>query len=224
MAEGLTPSEACRFDALTAPADERGCRLWLGVCSGFGHGQFHLRGKTVGAHKVAWRRANGWAEIPRGLVVRHFDCNRASCVEGSHLRLGTQADNVADMIDAGRAVVGEDHYAAKLTDEKVRWARDNYEMGDWSIVGLARHCGVTDMVMRDVLVGRSWRHITGGVPVRPPKTPRITADEAELILALRAEGWTQQAIADHLGRSLAPVLRVLYAAGIKQERPGRVRV
>lgn len=154
-------------------------------------------------------------------MVRHRVCNYASCVEALHLELGTQADNVADMYDAGRARVGEEHGSAKLTNEKVLWARDRYQAGGHTIIGLARECGVTDMVMRDVLVGKSWRHITGGEPVTPPVTPRLTLDEEELILSLHADGYTQKAIAAAVGRSLAPVLRVLYGAGFKHGRVGR---
>ncbi len=217
----MTPSDQRRWDALVADPDEKGCRLWLGRCSGFGHGQFRWRGKIVGAHRLAWRNANGGAEIPKGLVVRHFDCHRASCVEGSHLKLGTQADNVADMVDAGRAVVGEDHPAAKLTEAAVLKARALYAEGGHTIIGLAEDYGVTDMVMRDALVGKSWRHITGGVAVVPPHPPRMTAADKELAVQLRKAGWTQKAIAARLGRSVSAVCQVLYAAGVKNARPGR---
>ena len=220
----MTPTDWQRWNAMVSePVGEKGCRLWLGRCSGFGHGQFRWRGKLVGAHRLAWRLANGGAEIPHGLVVRHFECNRAGCVEGSHLKLGTQADNVADMIDAGRAVVGEAHYAAKLTDEAVLKARELYAAGGFTIVGLARDYGVTDMVMRDALVGKSWRHVTGGTAVAPPRPLHFTEEEKAKVLELRQAGWTQKAIAAHLGRSVDAVCKTLYRAGVKNPRPGRMR-
>ena len=217
----MTPRDQRRWNVLVAPPNEEGCRVWLGTCSGFGHGQFHWRGKTVGAHRLAWRVANGDAEIPPGLVVRHYECNRAGCVEGTHLRLGTQADNVADMIDAGRAVVGEAHPGAKLTEVGVLEARALYAQGGHTIVSLADEYGVTDMVMRDALVGKSWRHVTGGVPVRPPRPLHMTADEKAQAIALRKGGMTQTAIAAQLGRSVTSVCNALYKAGIKNAKPGR---
>ncbi|WNO26377.1 HNH endonuclease [Mycobacterium phage Deenasa] len=215
----MSASDWIRWRRFVAAPNARGCRLWQGSTSGFGHGQFRWRGKLIGAHKLAWRLANDGAEIPAGLVVRHR-CHYAGCVEGSHLRLGTQADNVADMLDAGRAVVGEAHYAAKLTEHAVRAARDLYAEGGWSIIDLATRFGVTDMTMRDVLVGKSWRHITGGVPVTPPKTPRLTDEDRKTIIALREAGWTQKAIAAEIGRSITPVVQTLYRAGMKQPRVG----
>lgn len=223
MEEVLNARDRLRWDVLVAAPDANGCRIWMGSRSGFGHGQFRWRGKIVGAHRLAWRVANGNAPIPAGLVVRHR-CNRAACVEGSHLELGTQADNVADMLDAGRAVVGEAHYAAKLTEATVLEAREMYAAGGHTITALAARFGVTDMVMRDVLVGKTWRHITGGAPVSPPRPFRITPEERAQIVELHRQGWTHQAIADQLGRSLTPVIRVLWDAGFKQPRPGRKRV
>jgi hypothetical protein len=65
-----------------------------------GYGAFKVGKKTVGAHRVAWEIVNG--PIPAGLFVRHFVCNNPLCCNVEHLRLGTPADNVADMMSSGR--------------------------------------------------------------------------------------------------------------------------
>jgi len=56
--------------------------------------------------------------IPPGLVIRHT-CDNPSCVNLEHLLIGTQADNVRDMYDRKRAVIGSRHPLAKLNEEQV---------------------------------------------------------------------------------------------------------
>lgn len=66
-------------------------------------GRFRLNGKLEYAHRAAWLLYHG--EIPEGYVVRHLECTNTLCVNPAHCDLGTQADNVQDMIDAGRATL-----------------------------------------------------------------------------------------------------------------------
>jgi hypothetical protein len=69
---------------------------------------------------VAWLWANG--PIPDGLCVCHR-CDVAGCVRIDHLFLGTQADNMQDMIDKGRQAKGEHGGNAYLTADQVRAIR-----------------------------------------------------------------------------------------------------
>ena len=56
--------------------------------------------RMVPAHKLVWEIERG--PIPAGMKVLH-KCDNPQCVRPSHLFLGTQADNVADMISKERA-------------------------------------------------------------------------------------------------------------------------
>ncbi|MCH8043014.1 MAG: HNH endonuclease [Planctomycetes bacterium] len=51
-------------------------------------------------HRLAWEFANG-RPVPQGLQVLH-DCDNPPCCNPSHLFLGTNADNNADMMSKGR--------------------------------------------------------------------------------------------------------------------------
>lgn len=72
-----------------------GCLIWLGPRTG----KYGGWGRHGYAHREAYRRANG--EIPEGLLVLHR-CDNPLCVEVSHLFVGSQQDNVDDMIAKGR--------------------------------------------------------------------------------------------------------------------------
>lgn len=171
---------------------------------------------------MAWQEHNN-APIPYGLLVRHEVCNNPGCVRGDHLSIGTSADNNRDQYVHGTAPVGERHGNAKLTADMVLAARNEYRTIGTPITQLAIRYGVNDMTMRDVLIGKSWRHLTGGVPVSPPRTRLLTDQERERIIDLRRSGLTQAEISEATGRGLTAVTGTLYRAGIKQSRPGRIR-
>ena len=85
------------------------------------------------AHRLAWEFANG--SIPEGMQVLH-KCDNRKCCNPAHLFLGSQKDNMQDMIAKGRKVlrtreesVGEKSPQAKLTWAQIREIREKYEMG-----------------------------------------------------------------------------------------------
>lgn len=100
------------------------CWLWQGTLDSGGYGVFRL----VRAHRISWVIANG--PLAAGELVLHH-CDNRRCVRPMHLFMGTQRDNVLDMVAKGRhttggwrsKVRGQDHPAAKLTDEQVAAVR-----------------------------------------------------------------------------------------------------
>ena len=77
------------------------CWSWNGYRTELGYGQIG-EGQTLHpTHRVAWELTHQAKVLP-GHVVRH-DCDNPPCCNPSHLRLGTHADNVQDMIRRGRA-------------------------------------------------------------------------------------------------------------------------
>lgn len=118
-----------RFWTKVDKSIESGCWEWLaftnkkyGVLKGLGG----RKGKVLAAHRVSWEIHNG--VIPEGLCVLHR-CDNPKCVNPDHLFLGTQKDNVDDMMNKGRAIIsplknGEQHPRTKLTHSAVRGIRE----------------------------------------------------------------------------------------------------
>lgn len=73
-----------------------GCIEWAGPCFSTGYGRYGHRGY---AHRAVWEAIRG--PIPSGLEVMHL-CDNPPCVNVNHLRLGTHAENMADMKVKGR--------------------------------------------------------------------------------------------------------------------------
>ncbi|MGW2048571.1 HNH endonuclease signature motif containing protein [Streptomyces sp. NPDC001858] len=79
-----------------------GCWNWQGGRGDHGYG--HLAnddGIDISTHRFSYQLHNG--PIPPGMVICHR-CDNRACVNPDHLFLGTQRDNVQDMIQKGRRV------------------------------------------------------------------------------------------------------------------------
>ncbi len=130
------------FDSLVDRSGGAGaCWPWLGVRVRSGHGIFKRRGSTVLAHRESFIRAGG--VIPLGLNVLH-NCpegDNPACCNPAHLYVGTQADNMADMVRKGRhkpARPGQENPSAKLSDEQAEELRRAHATGLYSFRALGR--------------------------------------------------------------------------------------
>lgn len=139
--------------ARSIPEPNSGCLLWLGAVRPDGYAFFTFRadGRRQRAHRAAWVAKNG--PIPRGLVVCH-KCDVRSCVNANHLFLGTQAENMADMMVKGRHVShgGERHGRAKLTAAQVSDIRADLR----SAKEVAAQYSVSRTIISNIRSGKRW--------------------------------------------------------------------
>ena len=96
-------------------------------------------------------------EVPDEKDVLHR-CDNPPCCNPSHLYIGDDKQNVKDMYDRGRGVVGSQHPLSKLTEDDVRKIRALVADGQ-SNAATARQFGVTDMVVGKIIRGISWKHV-----------------------------------------------------------------
>jgi predicted XRE-type DNA-binding protein len=145
-----------RFFSKVAVGADNMCWEWLANKTHDGYGRFKVKGRRVGAHRVAYELAIG--PSPEGMCVCH-NCDNPSCVNPAHLFLGTQADNMADKVSKGRLRCGrgETQGSAKLTQAKVDEIRELYAGRQFTQSALARAFGVSQMHISDIVRGKCWK-------------------------------------------------------------------
>lgn len=199
------------------------CWEWTAASMPRGYGVFMAGHKRRAyAHRFSWEIANT-AEVPEGKSVLH-SCDNPPCVNPRHLRVGTNADNVADAVERHRHVAGIDHHAARLTPRKVKQIVSLYREG-LRPADIARRVGVDDSAVHAVLDGSTWKDVTGGKIRREGHFgSQLTENEKHKIVELRAAGATHAEIAEATGRSLYALRQVLYSRGMGEPRRGRPRL
>lgn len=77
------------------------CWPWPGVPESNGYARTTFQGvRKWSVHRLSWHLFRG--AIPDGSIVCH-KCDTPNCTNPRHLFIGTQKDNIADMIRKGRA-------------------------------------------------------------------------------------------------------------------------
>lgn len=149
--------------------DGASCWIWTGVKNIAGYGyvdQYKRHNVPRMAHRISYHLTNG--PIPDGLLVLH-KCDNPSCVNPSHLFLGTQKDNMRDCVEKGRKPRGPEHAArikevalkgesnknSKLTESDVLSIRsDQRTLGE-----IAKHYGVILNTVWRIKKRLAWSHI-----------------------------------------------------------------
>lgn len=147
-----------RFEERYTPEPNTGCWLWLGCISGDGYGGFLFPQGRI-AHRASWYIHHG--AIPAGLFVLHR-CDVRACVNPAHLFLGTNADNIADMMSKSREARGERKASARLTSRDVLRMRAEFQAGK-SIAALSRRFGLGATATRRAVLGETWRHLAAEI-------------------------------------------------------------
>ena len=134
------------------------CWHWKGFKNRQGYGEFFFNGKKRSAHRCSWRIFNG--EIPDGLFVCH-SCDNPSCVNPSHLFIGSAKDNSRDMVLKGRQPHqrGELCGRAKLKNHQVIEIRRRYNFGGTTMRKLASEFGVACSKICYIVNRKYWNHI-----------------------------------------------------------------
>lgn len=144
------------------------CWVWIGPLFHDGYG--HVSGKR--AHRISWKLKRGG--IPKGLLVLH-KCDNHPCVRPSHLFLGTQKENIADMLmkrrdnyaegnrngrytHPERTARGERHGRAKLNAVHIKRIRKLYAAGYKAPV-LARKFGMSKTTMYRIVNREYWKDV-----------------------------------------------------------------
>ena len=84
---------------------DSGCWEWSASVTQFGYGRMSWKGHVFRVHRLS---AHHWLglDLSGDTVVRH-KCDNPPCFNPDHLELGTQLDNVNDMVERGRWAGGD---------------------------------------------------------------------------------------------------------------------
>ena len=138
------------------------CWLWTGKTMGgrgdMKYGYFTDGRWTYYTHRFAYSVGRG--PIPNRAIVMHA-CDEPLCCNPQHLKLGTQKDNVADMMAKGRGhkASGEEHGMSRLTKEQVLeiYADKRPQKQIAAAYGVGLTC------VSNIKTGFTWGHLTGKV-------------------------------------------------------------
>ena len=150
--KGLPLAERLSIRSTTTPD---GCTEWTGPKHDrMGYCRIKVDGRMVYAHRAAWELAHG--PVPTGSVILH-SCDNPSCINVTHLSVGTQRDNVQDMIRKGRADRrGDRANPAKLTWGEVRELRSLDAQG-YSRPELSKRFGISKSQVGNIRLNRHWK-------------------------------------------------------------------
>lgn len=141
-----------RFASKVSIGAPEECWPWLAVQIPGGYGQFWLDGRMRNSHRVALLMSG--SIIPDGCVVMH-SCDNRLCCNPAHLKAAMQVDNIRDAKAKGRAIHGDSHHQAILTEPQVLEIRERNETAPIA----ALKYGVSKATISDIRYRKSWRHI-----------------------------------------------------------------
>src|SRR3990167_298323 len=136
------------------------CWMWNGSKDREGYGSVYRwenrkRIYITKAHRYSWALTNG--SIPDGLKVLHH-CDNPSCVNPSHLFIGTQSDNMKEMYNKNRANNrGSANPNTHFSEAEIISMRGNYKRGD--AASLAKKYNVHIDTIYNIIRKVQWTHI-----------------------------------------------------------------
>lgn len=136
------------------------CWKWKGSWSG-GYPQLNVNKKNIKAHRASYLiNVN---EIPNRMLVLH-KCDNRECCNPDHLFIGTQKDNMRDMINKGRSnnVRGEECSFSKLKINDVLKIKLMIKNGIL-LSNICKIYNVSHTLIRKIKNNKVWKHIILGV-------------------------------------------------------------
>jgi hypothetical protein len=138
---------------ITYEIDENGCWNCISHAKNIkGYPHLIRNGKQWIMSRYIYTQIHG--QIPDGMYVCH-KCDNPSCINPEHLFLGTQTDNMQDMVNKGRQLCGSLNGNSKLTAIEAKEIKYSALSG----VNLAKMFNVSTTQVSDIKNGKRWKHI-----------------------------------------------------------------
>jgi hypothetical protein len=139
------------FLSRISPQNENGCILWVGHLDQAGYGVIWDGRRWTKAHRFSYKIYN--SSIPKGMCILH-KCDVRNCVNIEHLFLGTQEENIKDMITKNRANFG----FRKLNEDQVKIIKKLIKENIHDKI-IACQFSVHRDTIRHIRNGKNWRNV-----------------------------------------------------------------
>ncbi len=130
-------------------------KIWLSVN---GYGLFWFRGKYIRAHRFSYELFVGPIKDSK-MILHKRECGNRNCINPHHLYMGTNADNMRDMMLWGNATNGQNNGSAKLSESDVLTIRRIHKNNRHGYAKSAELFGVSATTIGIVVRGLRWKHI-----------------------------------------------------------------
>lgn len=137
------------FKENTMPEPNSGCWIWMKSQSGNGYGSAYKDGRNRNASRVSWEVFNG--TVPPNLFVCH-KCDTKLCVNPDHLFLGTNYENITDMVKKNKC------YNRRVSDTSIREIRSLGNIGE-STRTISGKFGISEGHVRKIITLRAAKHV-----------------------------------------------------------------
>jgi len=149
-----------RNKKITWSINDNGCWICTSHSSKGRYLTYYVNGKSMMMHRYMYEKYKG--KIPDGILACHT-CDNTSCINPDHLFLGTQADNMADMVKKGRQSTGrinnrgQGNGSHKLTEKQVCSIKYDYPCS--TRTEIAKIFNISISMVSHIMLNKNWKHI-----------------------------------------------------------------
>lgn len=163
-----SPNELQKFyEENVISYDGNDCLIWPYGRDVDGYGKMTRDGKTRIVSRILCEDVNGPSPTSRHQAAHECGNGAHGCVSKRHISWKTPAENTADKIIHGTALIGEKNHFAKLVEVQVReiislrGKEKRYET--------ASRYGITKHAVASIQQGKSWKHVYDEMVMQPLK-------------------------------------------------------
>jgi hypothetical protein len=151
-----TPLEA--YESNVIKNNDNECWGWKGKDNGKCYGILSYKPEPWAIHRYSYTIHNGI--IPNGMYVLH-KCDNPICSNPKHLFLGTNLDNINDMLQKGRNAKGEMLPHTSINSETALIIKEMLSF-DKRMIDISRQLKVGYSLVNAIKRNNSWKHVQLG--------------------------------------------------------------